>query len=254
MIEAAASHTCSSFSLLGVKSLGIDYGLVRTGIAITVGYNPKPLAILSNLNTTQLCQEIVRRVETENAQQIVVGLPLHKNGTVAEQTILTREFVQQLVCSIYASFGPAGEEKEATLESGALFTAIPIFLWDERYTSKEAEARLRARNPKKNFGSLQGELDADAACIILEHFYADSGKGAERVQVPQHDPALLQVVQEAWALQCEERSELLKEKQRARQDGIHINAKQVAIERARILDAKLEIQYGPKKGKKKRRR
>lgn len=252
IIEAAASHTSSSYSLLGIKSLGVDYGLVRTGLAATVGYNPKPLAILSNLNVTQLCQEIVKWVEIENAQQIVVGLPLHKNGTVAEQTVLTREFAQQLVCSIYASFGPS--KGEVMSEGDDHLTAIPIYLWDERYTSKEAESRVRARNPKRNMGSLHGELDADAACIILEHFYADSGRGAERVLLPKHDPPLLHIVKESWALRCKEKNKALEEKLKLKIEGSPFDAKKMAMERARILDAQLELQYGHKKSGKRKKR
>jgi hypothetical protein len=38
LIGAAASLTQDSCRLLGVKSVGVDYGLSRTGIAVTVGF------------------------------------------------------------------------------------------------------------------------------------------------------------------------------------------------------------------------
>jgi hypothetical protein len=38
LIRAAASLTQDSCRLLGVKSVGVDYGLSRTGIAATVGF------------------------------------------------------------------------------------------------------------------------------------------------------------------------------------------------------------------------
>jgi hypothetical protein len=38
LIDAAASLTQESCRLLGTKSLGVDYGLARTGIAVTVGF------------------------------------------------------------------------------------------------------------------------------------------------------------------------------------------------------------------------
>jgi len=251
-IEAAASHTSSSYKILGIKSLGVDYGLVRTGLATTVGYNPTPLAIISNMNSTQLCQEIVKWVEKENVQQIIVGLPLHKNGTVAEQTVLTRAFAQQLACSVYASFGPSDTIVEDVGVEDNLTPAIPIFLWDERYTSKEAEARIRATNPKRRMGRLYGELDADAACIILEHFYADSGNGAERVIISQHDPSLINLIKESWVLRCQEKKKASDDKLKMKLQGTHLNAKQMAMERARILDAQLALQYGLKINNKKR--
>ena len=77
LLDAAASLTQESCSLLGVKSIGVDYGVVRTGVAVTVGYDPKPLAILADLNTTQVCQQVVRTCQSERANQVVVGLPLH---------------------------------------------------------------------------------------------------------------------------------------------------------------------------------
>ena len=38
LIDAAASLTQESCRMLGTKSLGVDYGLARTGIAVTVGF------------------------------------------------------------------------------------------------------------------------------------------------------------------------------------------------------------------------
>jgi hypothetical protein len=38
LIDAAASLTQDSCRLLGMKSVGVDYGLSRTGIAVTVGF------------------------------------------------------------------------------------------------------------------------------------------------------------------------------------------------------------------------
>jgi len=219
IIEAAAAHTSSRSSLIGTKSIGVDYGLVRTGIAVTVGYEPKPLAILSDLNATELSLQIIKYVELEEASQIIVGLPLHKNGTEAEQTTLTRDFVQHLVVAISAHFGP---------DDG-----MPIYLWDERYTSKEAASRARAKNPRAN---LFKELDADAACIILEHYYNDNGVGAEKVLLPDNEN-IRSAVEEAWQVRKNERE--MKRKRLKEERISSLNAKQMAMERARILDEQL---------------
>ncbi len=80
-----------AFSTL--RSIGVDYGLTRTGIAIsTGGYRPRPLAVLSNLNTTELSSTVVNYVISEQATNIVFGLPLHKDGSDSEQSNITREF------------------------------------------------------------------------------------------------------------------------------------------------------------------
>ena len=61
---------------------------------------------------------------------------------------------------------------------------ISITLWDERYTSKEAATRIKAEAiaPKSRIPSasdLETELDADAACIILEDYYKEFGEESE---------------------------------------------------------------------------
>jgi putative Holliday junction resolvase len=165
LMKAAAAVTQESCRMLGVKSIGVDYGLVRTGVAATVGYDPKPLAILSDLNSTQACQQIIQLARAEQASRIILGLPVHKNGTEAEQTTVTRVFASELAQMVVQNLGPQ----------------VPVYFWDERYTSKEAAARAHSRDPNRE---LWGQLDAEAACIILENYYLDNGLGAEQVPVP----------------------------------------------------------------------
>jgi putative Holliday junction resolvase len=149
-----------------LRSIGVDYGLVRTGIAVTSGgYSPCPLAILSGYNNgTDLSTRIVDIVVSERATNVVLGLPLNKNGTASEQSELTRAFGKHLAMELRKRCGHTTK----------------VVLWDERYTSKEARSRIAAeamarnrRIPGKN--ELSGELDADCACIILENYYADEG-------------------------------------------------------------------------------
>jgi len=233
LMKAAAEHTTAKSILLGVKSIGVDYGLVRTGIAITNGYNPQPFSTVSNLNNTQLSSYIIKLVESEQANQIVMGLPFHKNGTEAEQTIITREFAMQLKCATCAHFG---------------MDAVPIYLWDERYTSKEAAARIRANDPHAN---LYKELDADAASIILEYYYKDNGIGAERVQLPDNEEIRM-AVEKAWFIRKEERR---KEFETLTEQRMNVgNKKQQMIEKARILDEKLAQQRASNTGKKKKQK
>ena len=238
IITAAAEMTSSSSSLLGTKSLGVDYGLVRTGLAISNGYNPQPLSILSHFNQTSLSQHIIHLVQSECAAQIVMGLPFHKNGTEAEQTTITRNFASFLNCQLCAFFG---------------YGKIPLYLIDERYTSKEAESRIRAVNP--NAGLLYKDLDADAACIILEYYYAQNGEGAELVQLPD-DEKVRQVVDQAWQMRKEEKKREIELLVQQRMNAG--NRKREIMEKAKLLDAKLEAKASAngngKKGKKKKKR
>jgi len=235
ILIAAAELTTTTSSLLGVQSIGVDYGLVRTGLAVSVGYDPKPIAITSDLNNTELSERIIKIAESEKAAQIVVGLPFHKNGTEAEQTVITRAFAEHLNCAAYAHFGP---------------DSMPIYLWDERYTSKEAAARIRAENPRAN---LYKELDADAAGIILEYYYEDNGLGAEKVELPD-DQNIRNMVHQSWLIKKEEQEKKLKELTEMR-----MNTKETKLEmmeRARLLDEKLakENNRGDKNSKKKKKK
>ena len=238
IMKAAAELTKSTSLLLGVKSIGVDYGLVRTGIAVSNGYNPQPLSIVSNLNNTQLSTQIIKLVESEKAQQVVMGLPFHKNGTEAEQTIITRNYASQLNCALGAHFG---------------IEKVPIYLWDERYTSKEAESRIRAQNPRA--GNLSKELDADAASIILEYYYGDNGLGAERVKLPDN-PEIIDAIEKAWRIRKEEKRKELEALREQRMNAG--NVKKELMEKARLLDEKLAEHRGDtpltKKGKKKKKK
>ena len=105
----------------GTKTIGVDYGCVRTGVAVTIGYNPRPLAIFSDLSDLELSKEIVKIAVAEKARQIVVGMPYEMNGTETEQAGLVRDFSNVLVRQVYCSLGPN----------------CPIWFWDERCSSKE---------------------------------------------------------------------------------------------------------------------
>ena len=217
IISAAAAATLESCPLLGVKSLGVDYGLARTGIAVTVGYNPEPLHIIEQSDSLLLAQTICQiAAGQQHVSQIILGLPLHKNGTQAEQTILTRTFGRMLAQCSMATLGPH----------------VSLYLFDERYTSKEAAARVHARDPKMPI--LYGSLDAESACIILETYYNDNGVGAERIQLTDAEQAPYlaeyQLRQEDGARQ---RQAVLDQREANR------NKRQDAMERANKLEEEM---------------
>jgi putative Holliday junction resolvase len=218
LVSAAAAVTKETCPLIGIKSLGVDYGLVRTGLAVTVGYAPQPLEIVEESNATVVARHIVQHADSLRVSQIILGLPLHKNGTEAEQTNLTRTFGSQLALQVLQKLGPN----------------VPVLLWDERYTSKEAAARLRTRQSMTR-QSLYGTLDAEAACIILETYYNDHGKGAEPIVVrdPQLREQCLEQYQERMRQVREERKAVLDQRES------NMNKRQDAMERARRLEEQM---------------
>lgn len=145
-------------------TVGIDYGLKRVGVSVGAGWASRPLCVVEhNGNETSLALELVRLARAEAADAFVVGLPLDRDGKESEQSQLTRKFGQVL-----------------TNVACNWFTSPNVFLWDERFSTREAETIL-AR------ASIPGDLlDAIAACAILDDFFASEAEGAERLAA---DPA-----------------------------------------------------------------
>lgn len=245
LIDVASSITQDNCHLLGVKSIGVDYGLVRTGISVTVGYEPKPITILCDTNMTQICLQVIHYTKSEQAKLIVVGLPFHKNGTIAEQTNKTLIFGQLLTRMVLQSLGPS----------------IDVVFFDERYTSKEAAARAHSANPNSN---LYGTLDADAACIILENYYNDNGTGGYRITL---DPIVRQECIENYHQQRSAQNELQRQITMQRHEKI-TNRKNTmllrAMEEEKLLSSFLSVDNStttepnhngiPKKRKKKKKK
>jgi len=217
-------------SLVGIKSVGVDYGTVRTGIAVSRGLSPRPLAILkSSSNATEVSLQIVRMCESETAQQLVLGLPLDKNGTETKQAEITREFASTLAITCLEYLGPI----------------FSLWFWDERYTSKFAMARLQSTN-HAGVDLSRTWIDADSACILLEDYYKENGQGAERINTLSSDDDVAICVKK-W----EERQAL---KQAAldahnKQREITINARSKAMKRVIELEAQMNgtISTGKKK-------
>ena len=229
-----------------LRSIGVDYGLTRTGIAITTGgYRPRPLTILAGLNTTQLSTAIVDYVQSERATNIVLGLPLHKNGTDSEQSSITRTFGQFLLQDVRRRCGKN----------------VDVVMWDERYTSREAASRIAAEAMARNAripsaSDLTTELDADAACIILEDYYKEMGVDAERLVL--EDMTIAREYEEIYRrnLEREERArvKMMEERERGRNARREMMERDRAMEQHAGLQGDESITGGGKRKKKKKRK
>jgi len=125
--------------------LALDYGGKRVGVAIAhvVARLPRPLITLENSDT--LLNDIRKLVEQEDVGLVIVGLPRTMDGGSSAQTRAVENFARKL-------------EKVLT---------TPVKLADETLTSVDAEAALGSRAYNK------GEIDAMAASLILERYFAD---------------------------------------------------------------------------------
>lgn len=135
--------------------LGIDYGDVRTGIAVSPdGICSVPYITVDSSNGRKKTASLIASLAVEKAADvIVVGYPLNMDGSKGKRVVVTEKFVKAL------------KEALSKLSSGAT-----IVFRDERLTSKEAESMLRNAG---QFNPEKGISDQVAAHLILQD-YIDS--------------------------------------------------------------------------------
>jgi putative Holliday junction resolvase len=159
------------------RAIGVDFGPTFTGLAMSLGsVNSLPLGTLeTGSDWKEAAIKICQIASTRRAEDIVLGLPLEKDGTDGGIAILVRHFAQ--IVSDTALLMLGGE--------------VSVYLWDERFSTAYAAMRLVTRPQMENgaFKSwLDGQrgldysskalLDSEAARSILEHWLeGDPGLG-----------------------------------------------------------------------------
>ena len=152
-----------------MRSLGLDVGDKRTGVAICdpQGILATPLTVFTNKDEGALINEILKLVEQYKAECIVVGLPRRLNGELGKQASKVTAFADKL----------SERAKQGNLNQ------LDVQLWDERFSTKAAERlkteaggkgsklRSRAKRGARNHSfSAKAEIDAIAAAFILQGF------------------------------------------------------------------------------------
>lgn len=126
------------------RALGIDYGDVRIGIAMSdeTAFLASPLTTIQNSKTA--ADEVVALVQEHRVETIVIGLPLNMDGSAGPATEKVRKFSKKLAAK----------------------TNVPIIENDERLTTVTAHHNLREAglDGKKR----KGVVDMAAAQIILQ--------------------------------------------------------------------------------------
>jgi putative Holliday junction resolvase len=129
-----------------VRSLGIDFGTKRIGLALSdpEGRVAVPLLTVMRRDDRSASREIAAIVRREGVERLVVGEPLGLDGTRGEAAARARRFGERL----------------------AELTGLPLEMVNESLTSVEAAERLRAAgvDPRRN----PERLDAVAAQILLQ--------------------------------------------------------------------------------------
>ncbi len=130
------------------RILCIDYGLKRTGIAVS-----DPLQIIATGLTTVPSNELVpflkKYFAQEEVERIVIGEPKNLDDSDTHATPLVNAIIEKL-------------KKD--------FPQIPIEKVDERFTSKMAKQAMIDMGMKKKDRRNKATVDEIAATIILQEF------------------------------------------------------------------------------------
>ena len=128
------------------RVLAIDYGVRRTGLAVT-----DPLQIipggLTTVETPKLLQFLKDYLSREPVERFVVGLPKQTNGRNSDNLPRVMACVEQLQKA---------------------FPAVPVDMWDERYTSVLAQQTILQSGIGKMARRNKALIDEVSATIILQ--------------------------------------------------------------------------------------
>jgi len=128
--------------------MALDYGRVRTGIAVT-----DELQIiasgLTTVNTKELLNFLKVYVQQENVVKFVVGEPRQMNNLPSESEVYIKPFLKTM---------------------GEVFPHIPIERQDERFTSKMAVQTMIDSGIGKQKRRNKALVDEISATIILQAY------------------------------------------------------------------------------------
>jgi putative Holliday junction resolvase len=134
--------------------LAFDFGYRRIGAAVgqQVTGSANPLGTATNGPAGPDWVQIARWIAEWRPDRLVVGMPLHADGTRSDMTAAVETFAADL-----ARFG------------------LPIETVDERYSSLEAEEMLRDARARGMRGRVRKEtIDAAAAMLIAERWLSQN--------------------------------------------------------------------------------
>lgn len=139
----------SEYRLKNKRIMSIDYGLKRTGIAVCDEFHitVTPLEVLDSSSDSFL-DRIIEIAEIRSVSAIVVGVPYRLDGEKTELIERIEEFILKLKDRIN----------------------LPVFEFDESFSTVNATKTLINIGRKKKKRSAKGEKDKIAAALILRDF------------------------------------------------------------------------------------
>ncbi|MEL6539614.1 MAG: Holliday junction resolvase RuvX [Bacteroidota bacterium] len=130
------------------RIIALDYGKKRIGIAVTDSLQLIATP-LTTVHTPEVLHFLQQYTQKEIVESLVVGLPRNLNGTPSAMTEVVAKFVKMLAKN---------------------FPQQHIFEYDERYSSKIAQASLLQGGFSRKDKHNKGNVDKLSAAIILQSF------------------------------------------------------------------------------------
>jgi putative holliday junction resolvase len=132
----------------GERILGVDPGEKRVGIAVgdVEGNLLKPLKVINHESRASDANQIILIAQEQKAELILIGAALGSDG---EET-------------------PASRKADRLAEEIRSRTELPVILWDESGSTKEAQELKRTLGVSKK--KRAGHQDATAAAILIEDY------------------------------------------------------------------------------------
>jgi putative Holliday junction resolvase len=138
-----------------MRAAAIDLGRVRVGLAVSdeLGAIAHTRASLDGRDTGRLLTVLAKLASDEGIELFVVGLPRTLRGAEGPAARQVRVFAQRL-----------SEQ-----------TGVRIILMDERWTTREAYARLSEQGLRQK--KARSRVDSAAAAILLQAWLDGEGRG-----------------------------------------------------------------------------
>lgn len=131
-----------------MRVLAVDPGERHIGVALSdpTGLVARPLTTVTHVARAADAARLVALAEEHGAELIVIGYALDGDGRP----------------------GPQARHAEKLAEAVRALTPLPVQLYDESYSSQEAQASLRAAGKKRR--DQRDQIHAAAAATILQSY------------------------------------------------------------------------------------
>ena len=136
------------------RLLAIDLGAKRVGIAVTdeLQITVTPLERLERHSWKDFLRRVAALIDDYDARALIIGLPLNMDGTR----------------------GAAAADALRVAENFRKSLNVPVFLQDERLTSRTAESEMKTGGIEPD--EIKRRVDSESAAIILRDFLATRGQ------------------------------------------------------------------------------